>query len=273
MADKRTFVYENFEMSYEETKKGWSMPYSHHHTHYEIYILLSGERTVTIGNITHHVTAGFACLFEGNISHRSEGSTDYSGICIHFSKKYLERYFQPNIVSSYLSCFKTPIFFIPADYREKLLTWYNTMSRTSASSYLLLAQILIDLSQFQKEYHANNSLLVNDAKTSGAQRIINYIDANYATLQKVSEIAESCGVSESYIHRIIKKNTSLTVKEYINKLRLRHALHEMDCSNNSFAIISKACGFQNVSYFYYLFKKSYGVTPTQYREQLKKAHK
>ena len=68
MTDKRTFVYENFEMSYEETKKGWSMPYSHHHTHYEIYILLSGERTVTIDNITHHVKAGFACLFEGNIS-------------------------------------------------------------------------------------------------------------------------------------------------------------------------------------------------------------
>mgnify|MGYP003162759740 FL=1 len=28
------------------------MPYSHHHTNYEIYILLSGERLVTIGDIT-----------------------------------------------------------------------------------------------------------------------------------------------------------------------------------------------------------------------------
>ena len=108
---------------------------------------------------------------------------------------------------------------------------------------------------------------------AGHQRIINYIDANYTTLQNVSQIAECCGVSESYIHRIIKKNTSLTVKEYINKLRLRHAIHEMDCSNNSFAIISKACGFQNISYFYYLFKKNYGLTPTEYREQLKKTHK
>lgn len=270
MADKRTFVYENFEMSYEETKKGWSMPYSHHHTHYEIYILLSGERTVTIGNTTHLVKEGFACLFESNISHRSEGNTDYSGLCIHFSKQYLDRYFQPNIVSTYLTCFKTPIIFIPADYRKKLLAWNKAMSHTSESSYLLLAQILIDLSKFQKKYCADSSLFVSDVKTSSAQRIINYIDANYTTLQNVSQIAECCGVSESYIHRIIKKNTSLTVKEYINKLRLRHAIHEMDCSNNSFAIISKACGFQNISYFYYLFKKNYGLTPTEYREQLKK---
>ena len=273
MADKRTFVYENFEMSYEETKKGWSMPYSHHHTHYEIYILLSGERTVTIGNTTHLVKEGFACLFESNISHRIEGNTDYSGLCIHFSKQYLDRYFQPNIVSTYLTCFKTPIIFIPADYRKKLLTWNKAMSHTSESSYLLLAQILIDLSKFQKKYCADSSLFVSDVKTSSAQRIINYIDANYTTLQNVSQIAECCGVSESYIHRIIKKNTSLTVKEYINKLRLRHAIHEMDCSNNSFAIISKACGFQNISYFYYLFKKNYGLTPTEYREQLKKTHK
>ena len=273
MTDKRTFVYENFEMSYEETKKGWSMPYSHHHTHYEIYILLSGERTVTIDNITHHVKAGFACLFEGNISHRSEGINDYSGICIHFTKKYLENHFLQNVVSSYLACFKTPVFFVPEDYREKLLIWNKTMSWSSESSYLLLAQILIDLSHFQQEYCANKNIIISEPKISSAQRIINFIDTNYTILQSVSEIAKSCGVSESYIHRIVKKNTSLTVKEYINRLRLRHALHEIDCTNNSFAIISKACGFQNVSYFYYLFKKNYGVTPTQYREQLKKTPK
>ena len=86
MTDRRTFLCEDFEISYEDTKKGWSMPYSHHHTNYEIYILLSGERLVTIGDITYRVEAGMASLFESNISHRSVGDTDYTGICIHFSK-------------------------------------------------------------------------------------------------------------------------------------------------------------------------------------------
>ena len=70
MTDRRTFLCEDFEISYEDTKKGWSMPYSHHHTNYEIYILLSGERLVTIGDITYRVKAGMASLFESNISHR-----------------------------------------------------------------------------------------------------------------------------------------------------------------------------------------------------------
>ena len=81
MTDRRTFLCEDFEISYEDTKKGWSMPYSHHHTNYEIYILLSGERLVTIGDITYRVKAGMASLFESNISHRSVGDTDYTGIC------------------------------------------------------------------------------------------------------------------------------------------------------------------------------------------------
>ena len=63
MTDRRTFLCEDFEISYEDTKKGWSMPYSHHHTNYEIYILLSGERLVTIGDITYRVKPAWqACL-------------------------------------------------------------------------------------------------------------------------------------------------------------------------------------------------------------------
>ena len=152
MTDRRTFLYEDFEISYEDTKKGWSMHYSHHHTNYEIYILLSGERLVTIGDITYRVEVGMASLFESNISHRSVGDTDYTGICIHFSKTYLQKYFLPAVVSSYLTCFKAPIIFIPEDYRQKLLDWNTASCCKSPTAYLLLAQILTDLNDFRHQY-------------------------------------------------------------------------------------------------------------------------
>ena len=44
MTDRRTFLCEDFEISYEDTKKGWSMPYSHHHTNYEIYKMCIRDR-------------------------------------------------------------------------------------------------------------------------------------------------------------------------------------------------------------------------------------
>ena len=93
-----------------------------------------------------------------------------------------------------------------------------------------------------------------------------YISAkeNIFTHQTVRDIAESCGVSESYVHRAVRQIESLTVKEYINQLRLRHAIHQMERGGNSLSVISKTCGFQSVSYFYRVFKKYYGMTPTQY---------
>ena len=209
------------------------MPYSHHHTNYEIYILLSGERLVTIGDITYRVEAGMASLFESNISHRSVGDTDYTGICIHFSKVYLEKYFLPAVVSSYLTCFKAPIIFIPEDYRQKLLDWNTASCCKSPTAYLLLAQILTDLAAFRYQYPLENEISVSENKASGFQRIINYINANYTTLQTVRDIAESCGVSESYVHRAVRQTESLTVKEYINKLRLRHAIHQVEQGGNS----------------------------------------
>jgi AraC-like DNA-binding protein len=128
----------------------------------------------------------------------------------------------------------------------------------------LLAQILTDLATFRYQYPLENEISVSENKASGFQRIINYINANYTTLQTVRDIAESCGVSESYVHRAVRRTESLTVKEYINKLRLRHAIHQVEQGGNSLSVISKSCGFQSVSYFYRVFKKHYGMTPTQY---------
>lgn len=259
-------------MTYEMTKKEWSMPYSHHHSHYEIYILLSGERTVEIGENVYQVKSGFATLFEGNISHRSTGNTDYTGICIHFSKAYLDTYFKSNVVSFYLSCFRNPFFFVPEAYCQRLLDWTEKGSWRGSDGYLLLAQILSDLNRFPKKYseEETNEVLIKKNKYQGVSEIIEYIENSYTVIQTVSDIAKACGVSESYIHRIVKKHTSLTVKYYINNLRLRHAMHEIECTNKSFASIAKDCGFQNVCYFYRLFRQLYGVTPSQYKKENEK---
>ena len=72
------------------------MPYSHHHTNYEIYILLSGKRLVTIGDITYRVEAGMASLFESNISHRSVGDRIIPGSAFIFQKPTWKNTFYPS---------------------------------------------------------------------------------------------------------------------------------------------------------------------------------
>ena len=49
MKPKRSFMTKDFAISKESHSEGWTMPYMHYHDSYEIYILESGSRIVTIG--------------------------------------------------------------------------------------------------------------------------------------------------------------------------------------------------------------------------------
>ena len=92
---QRSYMKGDFTISHESVDKGWNMPYSHLHNSYELYILKSGERTVTIDDTDYSTSAYDVTLFDKNIPHRSSGDTPFSGICIKFRDYYLNMYFSP----------------------------------------------------------------------------------------------------------------------------------------------------------------------------------
>lgn len=148
---KRTHAIHDFDMTYEEIKKGWRMPYMHHHVYYEIYLQLSGERIVTIGNDHYLVCAGQATLFRSEVPHQSRGETDFTGICIHFTAELLKQYFKQFTVTQLLKCFDHPVISVPEDYLHTLLEMTRTHTWAAGDKYLKLAQILYDLNQFHKQ--------------------------------------------------------------------------------------------------------------------------
>lgn len=96
MKPKRSFVTENFSISQEAYDFGWTMPYTHYHDSYEIYILESGERVVTMDGQDYVTKQYDAALFKKNITHTSRGETPFSGICIKFLDRFLDFYFTKN---------------------------------------------------------------------------------------------------------------------------------------------------------------------------------
>lgn len=65
------------------------MPYSHCHVAYEIYILKSGERTVTIEDMEYTAKAMDATLFSSNTSHKSRGDTRFQEFVSIFQRGIL----------------------------------------------------------------------------------------------------------------------------------------------------------------------------------------
>jgi len=96
-------------------------------------------------------------------------------------------------------------------------------------------------------------------------QILEYINCNYHEELELQDCAEMFHTSSSYIARMFKKYMDTNFSSYLNGLRIKNAadlLKETDIS------IKEACykvGYNNLNYFYKMFKKYLGVTPNVYK--------
>ncbi len=80
-------------------------------------------------------------------------------------------------------------------------------------------------------------------------------------------IADEVGMSKSYLSRIFKSYTGVSISDMINDLRLKAVSEQLLSTNKSIKEIIDDVGIVNHSYFTVMFKKKYGVTPSEYRNR------
>ncbi len=96
--------------------------------------------------------------------------------------------------------------------------------------------------------------------------IIRYLEAHYSEDISLSKLAEKCHVTNSHMCRCFKQRTGTTFTAYLVDIRLKRAKHLLKSTNLHISEVAEHCGFENYFYFARLFKRSSGMTPTQYRE-------
>ena len=108
--------------------------------------------------------------------------------------------------------------------------------------------------------------------TTGNKRIETiheYLMNNYHEEVNLSRLAELVNMAEGSLCRFFKMNMGITLFEYINQIKIEFAcklLMDQDL------IITEVCfdsGFNNISHFNKQFKKTKGVTPSEYRKRFK----
>lgn len=92
----------------------------------------------------------------------------------------------------------------------------------------------------------------------------------YKVTLSIKEIASQLHVSTSYLSRIFKKQVGKTCMEYITTLRIDKAKELLLKTDLKQDQIAQEIGYTNMYYFNHQFKKQTGVTPGNYRKQVKK---
>lgn len=99
--------------------------------------------------------------------------------------------------------------------------------------------------------------------------IVNYINSNYKKKIRLTELSEALYLSVPYLSKYIKKKMGMNFIDYTNNIRLFHAVDDLLYTSNSITSIALENGFANVAAFTELFKKTYSMTPSEYRQQMK----
>lgn len=82
----------------------------------------------------------------------------------------------------------------------------------------------------------------------------------------VDILCKEVGMSKSNFYRKLQAITGQTVATFIRNIRLNEAAKLIRTTNSTFAEIAAKCGFDHVSYFRTCFKKKFGQTAMEYRE-------
>lgn len=94
-----------------------------------------------------------------------------------------------------------------------------------------------------------------------------YIAANYATPITVDDLCKYFHYSRPTLFARFKKEYNMGIIEYINNLRLERST-ELLAENNVNETAARV-GFEDANYFSRIFKKKYGVSPSEYAKKLK----
>lgn len=79
------------------------------------------------------------------------------------------------------------------------------------------------------------------------------------------QIANYAGISVYHLCRKFRIGTGLALHQYIRQLRVRHGLEAVRESDHALSRIAVDLGFTHHSHFTTVFRREFGVTPSQFR--------
>lgn len=107
----------------------------------------------------------------------------------------------------------------------------------------------------------NNHEIVNAAKR--------YIVEHLSEDISVSSLAMKFYITPNYFSRLFKRVTGEGCNEYIVRKRIEQAKSLLETTNMKTGAIAQTVGYRDTNYFSLAFKKHLGISPTQYRKNIR----
>ena len=270
-----SFTYQKFDR-FKENKKGnlW-----HFHPEIELVYVNEGTGKRQIGSHLSYYTDGDLILIGSNLPHcgfTDSLSANQNEIVVQMKQDFLGNNFfhipEMRAIQNLFEVSKSGIAFYGAT-KQKIGDMLQALEMQSDFQKLLsILNILNELgasSEFKILNAQGFSFETTITDNDRINMIFNHVKSNFQEHISLEEISELASMTVPSFCRYFKKVTHKTFTQFVNDYRLVHASKLLTENSISITDVCFESGFNNFSHFSKSFKKFTGLSPSEYRNQMK----
>ncbi|HKM03533.1 MAG TPA: AraC family transcriptional regulator [Lachnospiraceae bacterium] len=252
----------------------------HCHDFIEMDIILSGKGKYYIENKMYEVEEGDVLIFNPGTHHQAI-VLDKNKPIVEFFVGFTEINFKDMQVNHLNFKNGTPILHTKSELRYKLFKLCTSMLAENEvlrlgryfmmKTYLVQMLLLIIREQSEPLERRKGYAFESFGKKYVVEQIINYFEEHFEEKISLDQIAENMYLSPFYISKIFKSETGDTPIRHLIDIRLDKAKEMLELGKvDNIQTAADSVGYEDAYHFSKLFKKRFGVTPSQVKNKNKK---
>ena len=245
--------------------KGWGIK-EHAHEYFHLFYFLSGKGVFSIGKVNIDISKGTLIIVPPNTLHELQKVSD--DMVTAYEIKF-------SIFDAYLSeqSGNIPLHMKGNEFIETIIAFIVEKGPsviphiTQSLDYFLctLLIFMIDHNEARQKEKPTSRIIDTSGFSDITIDIIVYIENNYMHQINLDMIADFVDYNRNYICTVFKKDTGITIVDYLNYVRIRSAAQNFSYSDIDISLVCARVGFSNISHFNRTFKKLVGMSPGNYR--------
>ena len=242
----------------------------HFHSEYELIYVVKGAITLKCNEVNHQLAEEDFYLVNTGVNHSWSGESAVLIGSIYIDASRIASFFGDSPILFSCSSAGLPTEDAGA-IRKVAMRLFSVWNADEGQGRLRFCEHSYQLAYLLTSRHLAGKndpvwLFPKSGPLKRKYEILRYVNDNYAQPISLSTLADYTGLTIPYISRIFKEQFGSTFLEYLQTIRLEHAVNDIRSTDKSLTRISLDNGFPNSASFIRKFREVYGMTPGDFRK-------
>lgn len=243
---------------------GWPL-LSHAHAFYHLFYIRSGKAVIRVGERSYNLTGDSCMIIPPGVLHEIPAE-EHSLLTANEVKFTVEDPALQQALANHSPLLLNHAPYIGQSMQKIVFSWSSTDPSYREYANIFLSAMLLSIAEDQSLTETQISTYIDTAPYPRlVKQIIRYIEDTHTESFLLETLAQDLGYNKRYLCSAFKKATGITILDYLNHVRIRHATNCFYYYNVPISVIAQFVGFVTPLHFTRVFKKLVGISPSRFR--------